>query len=242
MNFTSHPAACEHRDMRVNRCFAFIDLSGFTALTDAEGDERAVALLTTFRALARDVCSRRGVRIAKWLGDGAMLVSVDTTPVLAATLEMHSSGILRDEPTEVRCGVSAGPVILLEGDDYIGHPVNLAARLCDMAGSGEVLAAPSVLDQLPKWGTVLSTSDRVVRGLERSISVATIGLKSLDGAASEDSVCGIPLTREVAEVVDHDSLGEEVLFCSESCHDTWEHRPRPAPESQGSLRTPFIGS
>ena len=228
--------------MRVNRCLAFIDLSGFTALTDAEGDERAVALLSTFRALVRDVCSRRGVRIAKWLGDGAMLVSVDTTPVLAATLEISTSGFLRSEPTDVRCGVSAGPVILLEGDDYIGHPVNLAARLCDMAGNGEVLAAPSVLALLPRWGTVLTASERVVRGLERSISVASIGLKPLNGAVSEDSVCGIPLTRDVAEVFDHDPLGEEVLFCSESCHDTWLRRPRPAPESPGSVRTPFIGS
>ena len=75
--------------MRVHRSFAFVDLSGFTALTEVEGDERAVAILSAFRSMVRDICSRRGVRIAKWLGDGAMLVGVDTTPLVAATLEMQ---------------------------------------------------------------------------------------------------------------------------------------------------------
>ena len=68
--------------MRVHRSFAFVDVSGFTAMTEMEGDERAVDVLTAFRSLLRDICSRRGVRIAKWLGDGVMLVCVDTRPLL----------------------------------------------------------------------------------------------------------------------------------------------------------------
>jgi len=46
--------------MRVERHFAFLDLSGFTALTVEKGDERAVSVVTAFRALLRDICSRRG--------------------------------------------------------------------------------------------------------------------------------------------------------------------------------------
>ena len=75
--------------MRVQRSFAFIDVSGFTALTEVEGDERAVDVLTAFRSLLRLICSRRGVRIAKWLGDGAMLVCVNTRPLLETVLELH---------------------------------------------------------------------------------------------------------------------------------------------------------
>jgi len=63
--------------VRVHRSFAFVDVSGFTALTEHEGDEHAVEVLSAFRALLRDNCSWRGVRIAKWLGDGVMLVCVD---------------------------------------------------------------------------------------------------------------------------------------------------------------------
>src|SRR6201999_2205680 len=80
---------CHHLGVRVHRSFAFIDLSGFTALTEAGGDENAVNVLSAFRTLVRNICSRRGVRIAKWLGDGAMLVGVETTPLLASVLEME---------------------------------------------------------------------------------------------------------------------------------------------------------
>lgn len=75
--------------MRVRRTFAFVDVSGFTALTELKGDEDAVEVLTTFRCLLRYICGRRGVRIVKWLGDGAMLVCVETAPLVAAVLELH---------------------------------------------------------------------------------------------------------------------------------------------------------
>jgi len=228
--------------VRVHRNFGFIDLSGFTALTETEGDERAVGVVSSFRALVRDICSRRGVRIAKWLGDGAMLVAVDGTPLLAATLELqHATAAVR-LPSAVRCGVSSGRVILLEGDDYMGHAVNVAARLCDLAPGRVVFATDAIVGELPKWGAVLSTEETVVRGLERPLTVSSIGLRPLDGVVRPDPICGIPLTALVAEESAIDGLGHELWFCSESCRDTWERRPRPALDTQGSPRMPLIGS
>ena len=131
--------------MRVHRSFAFVDVSGFTALTELEGDERAVDILTAFRALLRDICARRGVRIAKWLGDGVMLVCVETRPLLETVLELHYVVGVVSGPVKtvsIRSGVNAGQVILMEGDDYVGHCVNVAARLCDLAPAGEALAVP----------------------------------------------------------------------------------------------------
>ena len=228
--------------MRILRSFAFIDLSGFTALTETEGDERAVSVLSAFRSMVRDICSRRGVRIAKWLGDGAMLVGVDTTPVVAATLEMQVGIRKIDQPITVRCGLTSDHVILHEGDDYIGHAVNVAARLCDIAPGGEVWAGPNIVEHLPRWGAVISEGEITIRGLEQPLWVARLGFAPLEGAVFPDPVCGIPLTLAVAEVTDRDALGNPVLFCSESCRDTWEHRPKPRPDGQGSLRIPLIGS
>lgn len=227
--------------MRVRRNFAFLDLSGFTALTEHEGDEYAVSVLSEFRSRLREICSRRGVRIAKWLGDGAMLVAVEATPLLETTLEIQCR-IGQTVATPLRCGISSGEVILLEGDDYVGHAVNVAARLCDLAQAGEILAGPSMLDFLPKWGEVHTTQDRSVRGLERPLPVACIGLRSVNGVGVPDPVCGIPLTAETAAEVMRHSLGEPVWLCSVSCRDTWQRRPQPAPEGQGSPRTPLIGS
>ncbi|MBT7428884.1 MAG: hypothetical protein HN783_03635, partial [Ilumatobacter sp.] len=56
--------------MRVPRTFVFVDLSGFTNYTAAFGDDAAGRILGAFRTIVRAVASERGVRIAKWLGDG----------------------------------------------------------------------------------------------------------------------------------------------------------------------------
>src|SRR5262252_3412858 len=69
------PGTCETVRMRVRRYFAFVDLCGFTRFTEVHGDVESVAVLTGFRALVRDIASEHGVRVAKWLGDGAMFVS-----------------------------------------------------------------------------------------------------------------------------------------------------------------------
>ena len=131
--------------MRVERTFAFIDLCGFTAFTEAEGDERAVALLSDFRACVRQVSSDHGVRVAKWLGDGAMFVAVDDgEPLVSAVLEVERHFDEIQAPLALRAGMARGPVILFEGDDYIGTAVNLASRLCDIAQPHEVLATPSI--------------------------------------------------------------------------------------------------
>ncbi|MGH9083624.1 MAG: hypothetical protein ACRDY3_10190 [Acidimicrobiales bacterium] len=227
--------------MRVLRHFGFVDLSGFTALTHTEGDERAVAVLTSFRSAVRETCSRRGVRIAKWLGDGAMLVTVEPEPLLAAALEIERAAEVARLPVPVRAGLCSGEVILHEGDDYIGNAVNVAARLCDMAPGGAVLAGRSLADHLPKWGTVLSTDDTLIRGLGQSLPVCRIGFLPLAPPLHPDPVCGIPMTHAVCEARAYDAFGKELWFCSDSCRDTWERRPLTAGEGQGSLRTPFIG-
>ena len=74
--------------MRVERCFAFVDLSGFTAFTERFGDERTVVVLASFRTRVREIAARRGVRVTKWLGDGAMLSSSDTEAVVAMVVEL----------------------------------------------------------------------------------------------------------------------------------------------------------
>ena len=214
--------------MRVHRSFAFVDVSGFTALTEHEGDEHAVEVLTAFRALLRDICSRRGVRIAKWLGAGVMLVCVDTAPLLAAILEMHYVVCEVSSPVQtvsIRSGVTSGEVILMEGDDYIGHSVNVAARLCDLADGGEALAVPSVMSELPRWGAVLVEREVALRGVERPVPVSSIGMAHSGPVRSRDPICGLPLSEATAEESASTARGRVVLFCSPSCLDTWRRRP-----------------
>jgi len=133
---------------RVERTFAFIDLSGFTSYTDSEGDKAAVELLTHFRATVREIAARRGVRIAKWLGDGAMMVAVEPETGTEAIVDIGTAFAQLNSPLQLRAGLASGPVILFEGDDYIGQAVNIASRLCAMAMPGQVLATKSMMTSL----------------------------------------------------------------------------------------------
>ena len=75
--------------MRVPRTFVFVDLSGFTNYTAAFGDDAAGRILSTFRGIVRTVASDRGVRIAKWLGDGCMIVAVDQRDAIEFVLDLE---------------------------------------------------------------------------------------------------------------------------------------------------------
>lgn len=135
-------------ETRVARSIGFVDLSGFTRFTHNEGDSAAVETLMIFRVVVREVCARHGVRIAKWLGDGAMMVAVEAEPLAEALTELQllirKSGVA----LPLKAGVATGPVILFEGDDYIGSVVNLAARLSDLAEPGQILAPASFVTPL----------------------------------------------------------------------------------------------
>ncbi len=157
---------------RVHRSFAFIDLSGFTDFVDANGDEPAVEELQRLRATVREVTPLFGVRVEKWLGDGCMIVGVDNEPVVAAVVAIQQRH-QRTGALSLRAGISTGDVLLLEGDDYIGRSVNLAARLCDKAEAGTVLATPDDL-HLPTWVHVADERTVAIRGIAQPLAVVAL--------------------------------------------------------------------
>jgi class 3 adenylate cyclase len=134
--------------LNVTRTFCFADLSGFTAFTRESGPHAAVKQLGEFRRITRNVAAKRGVRVAKWLGDGVMLVGTDPTPAIA--LGAHLVHHFSESAIRVRVGLATGIALLFEGDDYIGEPVNMAAKLCNAASPGEVLAITDP-SNLPDW-------------------------------------------------------------------------------------------
>ena len=158
---------------RVERTIAFIDLSGFTSFTDVQGDDRAVEVLSAFRSIVREIASARGVRIAKWMGDGAMLVGVEAEPLMEALVDIeHRSAAA--VPLALRAGVTSGPVILIDGDDYIGHAVNVASRLCDEAAPKEVLAPADAISALLVNTATEPIGPRDIPGLAQPVEVVRL--------------------------------------------------------------------
>jgi adenylate cyclase len=158
----------------VERAFAFIDLCGFTRFIAEHGEHAAVDAIARFRSLVRELAVRRGVRVAKWLGDGAMIIGVDVGPTIATAAEVI--GRYDGRTLGLRGGVAHGKVLMIDGDDYIGRPTNLAARLCQAARPGELLAVGYSATTLPPWVTVLGTRRVSLPGLGRFGGVQRLGL------------------------------------------------------------------
>jgi class 3 adenylate cyclase len=160
--------------VRVERAFSFIDLCGFTRFTDAQGDQQAVDVLTRFRADVREIASDHAVRVDKWLGDGVMLVSTDDDRLVASVLALMSRDSGSDAALPLRAGLAAGAVILLEGDDYVGSAVNLAARLCSAAAPNETLATMRLAAAVPPWAGMVPVGALEVPGFVQPVEVARI--------------------------------------------------------------------
>jgi adenylate cyclase len=208
--------------VRVERCFAFVDLTGFTSYADHNGDEDAVEVLTVLRSALREISARRGVRVVKWLGDGAMLSSLDTDAVVAAVLEVQCRLSDTGASLPVRAGISSGPVIMFEGDDYIGRAVNVAARLSDAAGRSDVLATLEIADSVPQWVDAVADRPRVLRGFDEPIPVVQLHLADPGADPVTDPVCGLTIPRDRS--VPAPDTHSAIAFCSEACATSW-HAP-----------------
>jgi class 3 adenylate cyclase len=131
----------------------FVDLSGFTALTQTLTPAELSALLNEFGATTNDVVHANGGRIVKFLGDAVMWVNSDPARLAKAALDLVHHPRAREEGIQVRAGLGYGEILAMSGD-YFGNAVNLAARLVAAAAPGQVLAATELYEQLPDWPAV----------------------------------------------------------------------------------------
>lgn len=161
------------------RSFAFVDLCGFTDFADAHGDEEAADVLHLLRACVREAATNHGVRVDKWLGDGAMVVGVEAPTLLAAVVEVRWA-LAAEVPLLMRAGVAAGPVMVFDGDDYVGRAVNLAAKLCELAEPGQCLAPAELAEACPTGVVPTAIGARVVPGFHEVME-----LVSMDVSADE---------------------------------------------------------
>jgi class 3 adenylate cyclase len=118
---------------------AFLDLTGYTALAEAEGDEAAAELAASLASVVQEAAQAHRGRPVKWLGDGVMFHFSDPASAVLSGLELVEQ-TERETSVPARVGINAGAVIEQEGD-YFGRTVNVAARIADYARPHEVLVS-----------------------------------------------------------------------------------------------------
>ena len=122
----------------------FLDLTGFTQLTQQQGDLATAQLVERFNRIVQRISVSHGGRPVKWLGDGVMCFFPDPGGGVVAAMEMIGALADADLPP-AHVGLHAGPVVFQEGDFY-GQTVNVAARIGEYARPHEVLVSRAVVD------------------------------------------------------------------------------------------------
>jgi len=137
----------------------FLDLVGYTRLTEEHGDQAAAGLAEALAVLVGR-CSREygGVPV-KWLGDGVMFHFRDPAGAVLAALQMVEQFPAAGLPP-AHVGVAAGPVVV-QGGDYFGRTVNLAARIAAYASASRVLVSERVVEGAPPQGVTFAEEGQV---------------------------------------------------------------------------------
>jgi adenylate cyclase len=132
----------------------FLDLAGYTRLTEERGDRAAAALADTLAVLVDRLARGQGGRPVKWLGDGVMLHFREPAGAVESALTMVGRVPQAGLP-QAHVGVAAGPVVV-QGGDYFGRTVNLASRVAARAQAGQVLVTGAVAEAPAPDGVVFS--------------------------------------------------------------------------------------
>jgi adenylate cyclase len=207
--------------------FAFADIAGFTALTEAHGDEEAVALVGEFCAAVDAELPAVDGEHVKTIGDAVMLRIPDPADAIRLGLRLASGLMSQHGAPAVRVGLHHGPAVERDGD-YFGASVNLAARVSGEAAGGEVLLTGSTAALVPELEGVIYES----RGRHslRNVSEPVELFAAL--AIGETEAGRLPVDPVCRMVVDPDRAagrllhaGQAYYFCSLSCVAHFAQQP-----------------
>jgi adenylate cyclase len=150
--------------MELPPAMCFLDMTGYTRMTEQRGDEAAAELATSMARMVARTSREHGGKLVKWLGDGVMFYYREPGPGVLAALKMMD-GITASGLPPAHVGIHAGPVLFQEGD-YFGRTVNIASRIAAYARPGEILVSQEVVDAAQLEGvTFLSIGPADLKGV-----------------------------------------------------------------------------
>ena len=194
---------------------AFVDMAGFTALTEVHGDEAAATLVDDFVALCEAALDGRG-RIVKSIGDAVMLAVPAQDDALHSVRRIFEACYERDGLPEPRAGLHHGPVVE-RGDDLFGATVNLAARVAGRATSGQVLVTDVVAEAAALLGIdVVDLGEQSLRNIGDPVRLWIAEVCPTHVDLSVDPVCRMRVGCQAA-VGRIRYEGVEHSFCSLDC-------------------------
>lgn len=203
-------------------CVAFLDMSGFTALTETHGDRSAAQLAVDFVDLTKSLLATGDV-LVKSLGDAVLITSHTVAGALALLRRIIDATHRRAFPL-LSAGVAYGPIVAVAGDVY-GVTVNVATRLAALAAPGQTLASGPVSTAARLADLrVTRLGPTALRNIAEPIEVFGIDLDDDCHCGHVDPVCRMRLLPGAAATIRlHE--GRRYRLSSEGCLERFDMRP-----------------
>jgi adenylate cyclase len=212
--------------MASDATFLFADIAGFTALTEAHGDEQAATLVADFCEAVRAELPA-GAAHVKTIGDALMLRVPDPGDAIRLALDLTHGLMHGHGAPAVRVGLHHGPAIERDGD-YFGAAVNLAARVSGLATGGEVLLTGHTAALAPELAGVFyePRGRQVLRNVREPVDVFAAVRRH------ESTVDRLPIDPVCRMAVDPDRAAGRLLyedtayfFCTLACAGEFAREP-----------------
>jgi class 3 adenylate cyclase len=206
--------------------FLFADIAGFTALTEAHGDEQAVQLVEEFADAVQAELPRFDGEYVKAVGDALMLRVPDPAHAVRLGLWITRGAISGHQAPTVRVGGNYGSAVE-RGGDFFGTTINVAARVSALAAGGELLVTGHTAALAPDLEGVLyeSRGRQVLRNVAEPVEIFAV--RRVDENADHlaiDPVCQMAVDPEHA--IGRLLLDEKAhFFCSLTCAAAFAQHP-----------------
>jgi len=206
--------------------FLFADIAGFTALTEAHGDEQAVQLVEDFAAAVQAELPRVDGEHVKTIGDALMLRIPDPVNAIRLGVWITRDAMGGHQAPSVRVGGNHGTAVERTGD-YFGTTINVAARVSALARGGELLVTGATAALAAGLEGVLyeSRGRQALRNIAEPVEIfSVVPLDEGAGHFAVDPVCKMAVDPDRA--VGRLMLDEEAFhFCSLSCAAAFAQHP-----------------
>jgi adenylate cyclase len=206
--------------------FLFADIAGFTALTEAHGDEEAADLVADFcQAVGAELPARGGAHV-KTIGDAILLRIPEPEQAVLLGLCIVNELMRGHGAPAIRVGLHHGSAVERDGD-YFGAAVNLAARVSAEATGGEVLVTGNTAALAPAIeGVYYEPRGRhALRNVREPVELfAAVRIAAGEDRLPIDPVCQMAVDPDHAPGrLLHD--GTAYYFCTLSCAGAFARDP-----------------
>jgi class 3 adenylate cyclase len=206
--------------------FVFADLAGFTALTEAHGDQEAIDIAVRFADRVRELLPDYGAEEVKSIGDELMIRVEDPVGAVNLGIRIVDELAFHGSPP-VRVGMHSGSATRL-GSDWYGGTVNLASRVVDAARPGEVLITAETRRQV-QGRDGIEIEERGTRRFKHVVEPIAVYEALAAGGRSRrleiDPVCRMAVDPSRA-ASSRRRLGLSYYFCSADCREKFDADPK----------------